>query len=82
MIEITLTDGCSKCHSVIDLLKEKGIEHSKKLLNELNDEEADCLILEAREMGIRSFPIVKRDGKMIKFSDLEQLEKTLLGECL
>lgn len=68
MVQVIGKENCGRCSVVKNILKSKGIEFEYKLKEEIED--SNSLISRASEAGVRSFPMIIKDGQ---FTDLQSV---------
>ncbi len=65
MIKLYVTEGCGKCKILKKKLDDKGIEY------EIEDN-IDTVMAKAKEIGVSTVPIIYKDDKLTKFTEMMQ----------
>lgn len=63
-------NGCSACEMTKKILKEKNVEFSYELLEEVNQGIYDEVMEAAKKKGIRSMPIIIKDDVAVSISEV------------
>ena len=66
MLEVYGTKGCGKCKMVKNRLENNGEDFDYILLDDLEESEQDNLLGLAEKEGIKSFPIILEEGKIVE----------------
>ena len=65
MIKLYVTDSCGKCKILKKKLDDKGIEY------EIEDD-VSVVLAKAKEIGVSTVPIIYKDGKLVRFTEMMQ----------
>lgn len=69
MLKIIGSEGCGRCLTVLNLLKNKGVDFDYVVLSALQEEEVANLMQEARGKKMMSLPLIKKDGELITLEE-------------
>ena len=66
MLRVYGASGCGKCEVVKRKLESEGKEFKYSLLEELDKEKQEEILEMAEKEGIKTFPLVFKDGNLLK----------------
>ena len=70
MIKVIGTENCNRCMMVKNMLNSKGIKYDYSLFSSLDENYQNTIMDMAKSQGIRSFPIIIKDNKIIDVKEL------------
>ena len=70
MIKVIGKENCGACMMAKKVLTRKGIEFEYVHLDELDEEERAEILKMADEQGMRSMPLIVKDGKLVTLQEV------------
>lgn len=70
MIKVIGKENCGACMMAKKVLTKKGVEFEYVYLNDLSEEERDVVLKLADEQGMRSMPLIVKDGKLVTLQEV------------
>lgn len=70
MISVIGKENCGACMMARKVLTKKGVEFEYIHLNDLSEEEKDVVLKLADEQGVRSMPLIIKDGKLVTLQEV------------
>lgn len=70
MIILIGTENCNRCTMTKDILNNRNINFTYKLLSDLSKDEQDNLLVLAKESNQTSFPLILKDNKIITLQEV------------
>ena len=70
MIKVIGKESCGACMMAKKVLTRKGIEFEYVHLDELDEEEREVVLKMADEQGMRSMPLIVKDGKLVTLQEV------------
>ena len=70
MIKVIGKENCGACMMAKKVLTRKGVDFEYVYLDELEEEERAEVLKMADEQGMRSMPLIVKDGKLITLQEV------------
>ena len=70
MIEVIGKENCGACMMAKKVLTKKGVEFVYVHLDDLSEEDKDVVLKLANEQGVRSMPLIIKDGKLVTLQEV------------
>ena len=70
MIKVIGKENCGDCMMAKKVLTKKGVEFEYAYLDELDAEEREEVLKMADEQGMRSMPLIVKDGKLVTLQEV------------
>ena len=70
MIKVIGKENCGACMMARKVLTKKGVEFEYVHLDDLSEEDKDVVLKLAEEQGMRSMPLIIKDGKLVTLQEV------------
>ena len=70
MIKVIGKENCGACMMAKKVLTRKGVDFEYVYLDELEEEERKEVLRMSDEQGIRSMPLIVKDGKLVTLQEV------------
>lgn len=70
MISVIGKENCGACMMARKVLTKKGVEFEYIHFNDLSEEDKDAVLKLADEQGMRSMPLIIKDGKLVTLQEV------------
>ena len=70
MIKVIGKENCGACMMAKKVLTRKGVDFEYVYLDELEEEERKEVLRMADEQGMRSMPLIVKDGKLVTLQEV------------
>ena len=70
MIKVIGKENCGACMMAKKVLTRKGVEFEYVYLDELEEEERKEVLRMSDEQGMRSMPLIVKDGKLVTLQEV------------
>ena len=70
MIKVIEKENCGACMMAKKVLTRKGVEFEYVYLDELEEEERKEVLRMSDEQGMRSMPLIVKDGKLVTLQEV------------
>ena len=70
MISVIGKENCGACMMARKVLTKKGVEFEYVHLDDLSEEDKDVVLKLAEEQGMRSMPLIIKDGKLVTLQEV------------
>ena len=70
MIKVIGKENCGACMMAKKVLTKKGVEFVYVHLDDLSEEDKDVVLKLANEQGVRSMPLIIKDGKLVTLQEV------------
>ena len=70
MIKVIGKENCGACMMAKKVLTRKGVDFEYVYLDELEEEEREEILRMSDEQGIKSMPLIIKDGKLVTLQEV------------
>ena len=70
MISVIGKENCGACMMARKVLTKKGVEFEYVHLDDLSEEDKDVVLKLVEEQGMRSMPLIIKDGKLVTLQEV------------
>lgn len=70
MIKVVGKENCGACMMAKKVLARKGVDFEYVYLDELEEEERKEILRMSEEQGMRSLPLIIKDGKLVTLQEV------------
>ena len=70
MIKVIGKENCGACMMAKKVLTRKGVDFEYVYLDELEEEEREEILRMSDEQGMRSMPLIIKDGKLVTLQEV------------